>query len=268
MGTSTEQSLHRCDESGAPEASALPSGLRHSLGILSRGSIQLRGLFEFGSNSTFLCDVTDHRPPEPPRSLRAVYKPTEGERPLWDFPVGSLARREVAAFWVSQGLGWDLVPATVLRQDGPYGEGSLQEFKDLDLEQNYFTLRETRPELLQRAALFDILINNADRKAGHVLLDRSGHLWLIDHGICFHVEPKLRTVIWDFAGEAISPQLAHDLDMFRGLLRSPEGWRNHLMPYLSPEELKALERRVEALLRSGRYPRPGPGRSVPWPLWV
>jgi uncharacterized repeat protein (TIGR03843 family) len=174
----------------------------------------------------------------------------------------------VAAFWVSQGLGWELVPTTVLRQDGPCGEGSLQEFEDLDLEQNYFTLRETRPELLQRVVLFDSLINNADRKAGHVLLDRSGHLWLIDHGICFHSEPKLRTVIWDFAGEAIPPQMAQDLDTFRRLLRSPDGWRNHLQPYLSPEELEALERRAEALLRSGRYPRPGPGRSTPWPLWV
>ncbi|MGA2112431.1 MAG: SCO1664 family protein [Anaerolineales bacterium] len=268
MDTSTERPQDRCNDSDTQEVTGLPPELRHSLRILSRGSIQLRGLFEFGSNSTFLCDVTDLRSPNPPDSLQAVYKPTEGERPLWDFPAGSLARREVAAFWVSQGLGWELVPATVLRQDGPYGEGSLQEFKDLDLEQNYFTLHETSPERLRRVALFDSLINNADRKAGHVLLDRSGHLWLIDHGICFHSEPKLRTVIWDFAGEAIPPQLARDLGTFRRLLHPPDGWRSHLQPYLSREELEALERRAEALLRSRRYPRPGPGRSIPWPLWV
>lgn len=265
MGTSTDRPAGRSDKLEAREEAGLSLELKTTLWILRRGSIRIRGLFEFGSNYTFLCDLTDSRHPA---SLRAVYKPTQGERPLWDFPTGSLARREVAAFWVSQALGWELVPATVLRQDGPYGEGSLQEYLDLDLEQNYFALRETRPELLGRVALFDTLVNNADRKAGHVLLDRNGHLWLIDHGICFHSEPKLRTVIWDFAGETIPPPLVRDLTSFRERLTSQEGLRRNLRQYLSGEELAALERRSAALIRSGRYPRPGPGRSIPWPVWV
>jgi uncharacterized repeat protein (TIGR03843 family) len=267
MGTSTDWPLKGIEDFEAPAEVGLSPELRNVLRILGRGSIRLRGLFESGSNYTFLCEVTESGPSGSPASLQAVYKPTQGERPLWDFPEGSLARREVAAFWVSQGLRWQLVPATVLRPDGPYGEGSLQEFQDLDLEQNYFTLRETRPELLQRVALFDCLINNADRKAGHILLDQSGHLWLIDHGICFHPDPKLRTVIWDFAGEAIPPELTRDLASFRERLRSQASWGHQLGQYLSREELEALERRTEALLRTGRFPRPGLGRSLPWPLW-
>jgi uncharacterized repeat protein (TIGR03843 family) len=231
---------------------------------LTRGTITVRGLFEFGSNYTFLCEVCPSGADAP---LRAVYKPAQGEQPLWDFETGSLARREVAAYRVSQALGWNFIPPTVLRLDGPYGEGSLQAFRDLDLEQDYFSLRETAADDLRRVAAFDALANNADRKAGHLARDREGHLWLIDHGLCFHAEPKLRTVIWDFAGEEIPPALVADMKQLGARLAGDALLQQGLSELLAPLELAALGRRVRSLVRQRRFPLPGPGRSVPWPIW-
>lgn len=235
------------------------------LEALTRGTISVRGLFEFGSNYTFLCEVHSAVADSP---LRAVYKPAQGERPLWDFEPGSLARREVAAYRVSRALGWDLVPPTVLRLDGPYGEGSLQAYRDLDLQQDYFSLRETAVDDLRRVAVFDALANNADRKAGHIARDRDGHLWLIDHGLCFHAEPKLRTVIWDFAGQEIPPALVTDLENFGARLAGDALLRQDLSGLLTLQEVGALARRVRSLVRQPRFPVPGPGPSVPWPIWV
>jgi uncharacterized repeat protein (TIGR03843 family) len=171
----------------------------------------------------------------------AIYKPRRGERPLWDFPDGTLCQREVAAFLVSEVLGWHMVPPTVLR-DGPHGVGSAQLYVEHDPEQNYFTFPAKYRDQLMRIALFDHLVNNADRKGGHCLLDASGQIWAIDHGICFHTQPKLRTVIWDFAGESIPPALLKSLQNLCHRINQAEVCRV-LGTLLSRAEIDAMMRR-------------------------
>jgi hypothetical protein len=254
------------------ESPARPFGTEEALEILRRGEAELRGLFRLGSNETFLCQVRS-----PSGSLPAVYKPVRGERPLWDFPAGSLAKREAAAFEVSRLLGWNFVPPTVFRQDGPLGPGSFQEYLDLDLEQNYFLLRDQDPDALRRVAAFDIVVNNADRKAMHVVRDTAGAIWLIDHGVCFHREWKLRTVIWDFAEEAVPEEILATLQIFTKSKPDihdsrPSAARSRLRELLSPllttGEIAAVVSRTNALAKAGKFPLPGPGISVPWPVWV
>ena len=169
-----------------------------TLDILSKGELAIKGEFLWGSNYTFLVDVHSEK-----GELAAVYKPTRGVRPLWDFPDSSLARRETAAFLVSEALGWRLVPPTILRKKGPLGAGSLQIFVEHDPEYHYFNFSEEDRQRLRPVAVFDLLVNNADRKGSHILLDPDRRIWLIDHGLCFHTDDKLRTVIWDFVGEPI-----------------------------------------------------------------
>ncbi len=231
------------------------------LTILSTGTLELKGQFVWGSNYTFLVQASLGSEIVP-----GVYKPARGERPLWDFPEGSLAQREVAAYVVSRTLGWDLVPPTVLRPDGPAGPGSLQLFVDADPERHYFSFSGAEKQRLRPAALFDLLINNADRKGGHVLLGESNHLWLIDHGICFHMEDKLRTVIWDFVGEPIPDELLAGLRAFRRGMKEDAALRAELAALLSAPELSALQARAGRLLRLKRFPPPGAGRPYPWPL--
>jgi hypothetical protein len=242
------------------------------LRILREGEAEVRGLFRLGSNATFLCQLHSDA-----GSLQAVYKPVRGERPLWDFPAGTLAKREAAAFELAGLLGWHFVPPTVFRKNGPLGPGSFQEYRNLDLEQNYFLLREQDPEAMRRVAAFDILINNADRKAMHVVRDTSDRIWLIDHGVCFHREWKLRTVIWDFAGEALPHEVLRLLENFTkskpGVHHSPASdfWsrlEDALSGLLTDEEITAVEFRAGTLHRAGRFPLPGPGLSVPWPVWA
>jgi len=234
--------------------------LESALEVLRAGQVEMAGRFVYGSNSTFLVEAVLGD-----RHLPAVYKPSQGERPLWDFPRGSLAQREVAAYVVSQALGWSLVPPTVLRQDGPAGEGSLQLYVESRQDQNYFTLSPEQKERLRPVAAFDALINNADRKGGHVLLTPDDKLWLIDHGICFHEEDKLRTVIWDFAGDPVPEPLLAD---FRRFVRDLTGSTvaDQLDQLLSNRELKALRQRGERLLAEGTFPLPGEQRPYPWPL--
>jgi uncharacterized repeat protein (TIGR03843 family) len=228
---------------------------------LQTAPLALKGEFVWGSNHTFLVEVQNSAEP-----LLAVYKPTRGERPLWDFPEASLALREAAAYVVSQALGWDLVPPTVYRPDGPFGPGSLQLFIDHDPEYHYFNLSEEDRQRLRPVALFDILVNNADRKGSHMLFDPQDHLWLIDHGICFHVDPKLRTVIWDFAGEPIPELLVADLAAFLNRLGEDAGLTSALQPLLIPEEITALSHRATRLLKRGRFPNLHPNqRPIPWP---
>ena len=231
------------------------------LSALSSGTIELKGQFVWGSNYTFLVQVTQGDETRP-----AVYKPARGERPLWDFPEGTLAQREVAAYVVSRALGWDLVPPTVLRPDGPAGAGSLQLFVDADPERHYFTFTEAEKQRLRPVAVFDLLINNADRKGGHVLLGESDHLWLIDHGVCFHAEDKLRTVIWDFVGEPIPRELLAALRRLRQALLDDDALRTELGGLLAAEEVEALQARTDRLLRLKRFPPPGADRPYPWPL--
>ncbi|QWK12053.1 MAG: SCO1664 family protein [Thermoflexus hugenholtzii] len=230
---------------------------------LREGEIRLLGLIPWGSNATFLVAVSDGE-----RTGLAVYKPQRGEEPLWDFPHGTLCYREVAAYVVSEALGWGLVPPTVLREQGPYGRGALQLYIDADPEENYFTFREdpALQPVLMRLAAFDLITNNADRKAGHCLRDRNGRIWAIDHGICFHVEPKLRTVIWDYRGQPIPEDILEEIRAFDRRLREDEGLRAELAALLHPAEIAALERRTAALLERPIFPHPGPWRSVPWPM--
>jgi uncharacterized repeat protein (TIGR03843 family) len=228
-----------------------------ALTVLLDGEIELQGRMPWSSNSTFLVTVCHDQ-----TVLQAIYKPHRGERPLWDFPDG-LYRREVAAYVLSEALGWALVPETVLRDDAPFGAGSLQRFVDADFEQHYFTLLEEHPEThdaLRAMCVFDLVANNADRKGGHCLLAADGHLWGIDHGLCFHVEAKVRTVIWDFAGERIADHLLADLERLAAAAPA------ELAPLLSPAEVAAVERRAAAVVRAGRYPAPGSSRPYPWPL--
>jgi hypothetical protein len=233
------------------------------LSLLRCGEIRVEGLFPLGSNATLLCHLESDQ-----GALRAVYKPTQGERALWDFPEGSLGRREAAAYEVSRALGWEFVPPTVFRLDGPFGQGSFQEFLSLNPQAHYFTLRETEPDILRAVAAFDVLINNADRKAMHVVQDVAGRVRLIDHGVCFHAEPKLRTVIWDFAGERIPDAILHAMIQFEGALRRCEPVRHALADLLSAGEVEALARRAHTLVSAEHFPQPGPGWNVPWPIWA
>jgi len=231
------------------------------LDILQQGEISLQGEFVWGSNYTFFVQVEKGQD-----SLRAVYKPTRGERPLWDFPKSSLARREVAAYLVSEALGRELVPPTIYRRRGPLGPGSLQQFIEHNAEYHYFSFSASDRQRLKPVALFDVLINNADRKGGHILVDANDHLWLIDHGICFHREDKLRTVVWDFAGELLPPELVVDLVKFRDLLHPESELTAVLQKFISPGEIKALATRTGQLIETNHFPEPDPQRRpYPWP---
>jgi uncharacterized repeat protein (TIGR03843 family) len=229
---------------------------------LQHGEISIKGEFAWGSNYTFLAEVCINAD-----TFMSVYKPSRGERPLWDFPASSLARREAAAYLVSEALGWELVPPTVYRVDAPIGPGSLQLFIDHDPNIHYFNLNEADKQALRPVALFDLLINNADRKGSHLLYDKNHHLWLIDHGICFHAEDKLRTVIWDFMGEPIPTNLLSDIHQFMLKLSHGEPLQKQLKPLLEQDEIYALHTRARNLLSAKRFPQPeSDQRSFPWPL--
>ncbi len=230
---------------------------------LVEGEIEEKGLLPYSSNYAFLITVHHRR-----QEIPSVYKPRRGENPLWDFPAGTLCQRETAAFVVSEALGWGVVPPTVLR-DGPRGPGSIQFFIDCDPDIHYFNMREDAryAPALRRLTLFDYLINNADRKAGHCLYGYDERMWAIDHGICFHHQYKLRTVIWEFAGEPIEEELLANLESFATSLKqvaSPvHRTLNHL---LSPPEQQALCHRVKQLEQTRQYPLPpAHQRNYPWP---
>ena len=215
----------------------------------------------WGSNYTFLCQVAHQE-----NNFQAVYKPVRGERPLWDFPSETLSGREVAAFLISQAGSWDFVPPTVYRQEAPAGAGSLQYHIDHDPEYHYFNFTPEDKARLRPIALFDAVINNTDRKGGHILKDPEDKLWLIDHGVCFHAEPKLRTVVWDFAGQALSTE---DLEQMRDLktkLSPTEPLRSELDNYLSLREIQAMCARIDRLLITKIFPEPTSERyAIPWP---
>jgi len=190
-----------------------------------------------------------------------VYKPARGERPLWDFPSG-LFKREIAAWGLSQALGWGLIPRTIHRV-GPFGEGALQEFVAADFDEHYFTLREDEAHhaRLRYICAFDLVANNADRKSGHCLLAEDGTIYAIDNGLCFHVEPKLRTVIWDFAGEPIPAPIVDDLTRLVDCGLPPA-----CVELLEPAEQKAALARARALVDAGHFPSDDFGHRYPWPL--
>jgi len=215
-----------------------------------------------GSNYTFLVQVR-YKEKEYP----AVYKPSKGERPLWDFPENTLASREVAAWRVSDALGWDFVPYTVLREDGPFGPGSLQQYIEYDPNYHYFNFIAEDIARLMPVVLFDLLCNNADRKGSHIICEvNTRKLWLIDHGLCFHEDDKLRTVIWDFAGQEIPGIFLDDLEHFHNRLIDDQDLLVELSEYLSPKELSACIGRAGFLLQSAMFPlQPEDRRAFPYP---
>lgn len=229
---------------------------------LRSGEITLRGQFLGGSNATFLvgCQFKGV-------DLPAVYKPFRGQAELWDFESETLPKREVAAYLVRQSAGWEFVPLTLIRRKRlPFGPGSLQLYIEHDPADHYFNFADDQRGKLRDIALFDLVCNNADRKGGHLLLDRQGNLWAIDHSLCFHVENKLRTVIWDFAGQAFLPGQLRALVRLKRSLGSDLKLRNQLRSLLDEAEIIALGRRVAELLSGRQYPQPDPQRWViPWP---
>jgi uncharacterized repeat protein (TIGR03843 family) len=227
--------------------------------LLHNGEITVKGRMPWSSNATFLTEVCSRD-----TITLAVYKPSRGERELWDFPSG-LGKREVAAYALSEALEWGIVPETVFRDEGPMGEGSLQRFVEADFEHHYFTLYEDDEgrwhDQLQRICVFDLLANQTDRKSGHCLLGADGRIYAIDNGLSFHAEFKLRTVIWEFGGDPIPRTLLDDVERFvdGGV---PESVACHLDPF----ERDAVLARGRALLRERHFPIDGTGRRYPWPL--
>ena len=225
--------------------------------LLHHGDVEILGRMPWSSNATYLCQVSCGGD-----ETRAIYKPRRGERPLWDFPSG-LDHREVAAYELSEALGWDLVPMTVLR-DGPLGVGSLQQFIDADVEQHYFTLYEDEGnhDQLRAMCAFDLVGNNTDRKSGHCLLGIDGHIYGIDHGLMFHQEFKLRTVIWEVGGEEIPAPVLEDIATLADGNELPDP----LARLLDAFEQDAVRTRARAVVRAGHFPIDETGRRYPWPL--
>lgn len=232
--------------------------------LLREAPIVAHEVVPWGSNYTFLAALADRG--DRPRAV-AIYKPAQGEAPLWDFPEGTLHFREYAAYLVSEWLGLSLVPETVLR-DGPYGPGSAQRYVEPEEDSHYFTLRETCRDDLLRLALFDLLVNNADRKAGHIFRGRDGRTYGIDHGLTFNVAPKLRTVVWDFIGQPLPADLVSLLeDRFRDS-DARSALARQLAPYLTSTEIDRFFARADRILDRGTFPPPRAGRdhNVPWSI--
>ncbi len=230
--------------------------------LLREGRVKTRGLMPDCSNYTYLAEVCGS---DGDQTL-AVYKPAAGETPLDDFPDGTLGKREVAAYVVSAGLGWEIVPYTVYRMDGPLGPGSLQQFIIADLKEHYFSLMPARARDFKTMAAFDVIVNNADRKSGHCLIDRDGHIWGVDNGLTFHSLPKLRTVIWEFAGDHVPPSLRERARQFAAELSDGADWVRDLESLISKSEINALSHRARRLADEGRYPEPSSRWAYPWPL--
>lgn len=245
--------------SSAAGAGMSPEDVRR---LLCDGELEILGLLPRASNATLLGRLT-----HPDGEGLVVYKPRRGEAPLWDFPSGTLCLREQAAWTLDQHLGWDLVPPTVLRS-GPAGFGAVQLWLEEDLDFDVRRLPDTHPDDLRRMVVFDVVANNADRKAGHCLVDTSGRLWSVDHGICFHAEYKLRTVLWGWADEPLTDEERATLGCLEPDLAHGGPLADELAGLLADDELAALRRRCRGLLRAGRMPSPaGHWPAIPWPAF-
>jgi hypothetical protein len=230
------------------------------LEMLRSATLEIVGRLTEASNVTLFCELRTEDSPEAPH---CVYKPIRGERPLDDFPVGTLAYREVAAYELSEAMGWRIVPPTVLR-DGPLGPGMVQAWIEVDEDADIVAMILTRDPRLRRMALFDAIVNNADRKGGHVLPTDDGHLYGCDHGVCFAVEPKLRTVLWGWRGEPLTDEEVACLQTLRSSIDGELGRR--LAESLSAPEVAATARRIDRLLAACHMPLPDPHRpAIPWP---
>lgn len=225
--------------------------------ILSRGEMDVLGQMPYSSNVTLLVDVRLDD-----EGCLGIYKPRRGEAPLHDFP-GGLHKREVAAYELSQALGWEIVPTTVLVDDAPLGPGSLQHFIEVDNGEHFFTLiGDMRHDAqLRRIATFDVVANNADRKSGHCILGADDRIWAIDNGLCFHTEPKLRTVIWAYACTPIPRDLIDDLARL-----AADGLPAVFDDLLSREEREATIARTRQIVQEGTFPHDLSRSSYPWPL--
>lgn len=236
--------------------------------LLRESAVTDSGLIPSASNYVFVLALAPPRDADgDPGPGAAVYKPARGETPLWDFPP-DLYRREVASYVVCEAIGWRLVPPTIVRDDGlPHGPGSLQAFIPSDRDATYFDLRADHADAMRRMATFDWLTNNADRKGGHVLRGEDGTIWGIDNALSFHVEDKLRTVIWDYAGEPVPPALLADVEAFLGRFQPESPLWASLADYLEADEREALRARAGQILESRVFPQPPDSRRpYPWPL--
>ena len=222
--------------------------------------MELVGILRGASNYTFLARLEPH----PPGGLDVVYKPARGESPLWDFPAGTLYRREVAAYELSKVLGWPRIPPTVVRREGPHGVGAVQLFIEAD-RRHFLGEQSGNRDTWMRVALFDVIANNADRKSGHCLFDAEDRVWVIDHGLTFHTDVKLRTVIWDYAGQPLPTELCGDVE--RALVGLEKGRLGDVFGrLLSPAENRTLKRRLRSVLAPDwRFPDPSSAWSLPWP---
>jgi hypothetical protein len=222
--------------------------------------MKLAGVLHGASNYTFLATLAPH----PPDGLPVVYKPARGESPLWDFQAGTLYKREVAAYQLSKVIGWPNIPPTVVRRKAPHGVGMVQKFVDAD-NRHFLAEQSSFRDTWVKVALFDVVTNNADRKSGHCLFDADDRIWVIDHGLTFHADHKLRTVIWDFAGERLPGDLCSDLERALISLESGElaGAFGRL---LHPDEVDMLGRRLRGVMDPRwRFPEPTSAWSIPWP---
>jgi len=239
-------------------ASAFDLGVDELIELLEQGEVEIEGRMPYSSNATFLVTVHDGDG----RRHRAIYKPGRGERPLWDFPP-DLYKREVATYYLARALGWLVVPPTVIGS-GPHGEGSVQAFVDADFAEHYFTLLESGVGLddLRRLCALDLISNNTDRKSGHCLLGRDGRVYGIDHGLSFHAQFKLRTVMWDFVGEPVPHDVLESIERFVA-----DGPPVELLCLLDALEADAMMSRAKALLDAGEFPDDDTGgHRFPWPL--
>jgi uncharacterized repeat protein (TIGR03843 family) len=238
-----------------------------TLDVLREGEIEIVGRIVASSNNAMLVTMTRRCPdpaPEPEVLLDAIYKPTLGERPLDDFPDGTLAHREVAAWHVSEASGWGIVPPTVLR-DGPFGEGMVQAFVEADPEVDVVAMVVEDDARLRRMAVLDAVMNNTDRKGGHILpVDGGRHVYGVDHGVCFSPVPKLRTVLWGWRGTPLAPDEVAGVERIRTALDGDLA--DALTGLLSRAEVRATARRADSLLATCRFPFPSADwPAIPWP---
>jgi uncharacterized repeat protein (TIGR03843 family) len=225
--------------------------------ILDKGKLEVIGRLVDASNATLFGEISLDG-----HTKRVIYKPIAGERPLWDFPDGNLASREYAAYLISDFGEFNLVPRTLLR-DGPFGIGSVQEWIEIDEEIDVIEIAQSKDRAIRSMALFDVIVNNTDRKFGHILIDKNSKIYGCDHGVTFHVDFKLRTVIWQFAGLSLKSE---EKDQLKKVLDGIFQGELDLRELLTSEEIEALASRIENLLTSESFPLPSEEwPAVPWP---